>query len=322
MSGSAVVALRVGMRDALEGIDRGHLLLVACSGGPDSLALAATAQWVGERSGMRVGAVVVDHGLQDGSAEVADSAARACASLGLDPVRVSVVEVGTGGGLEMAARTARYAALDAAAVGLDAAAVLLGHTLEDQAESVLLGLAQGSGPRSLAGMRPTSGRYRRPFLGISRATVREAADELLAGVAEPWQDPHNDDPRFARVRARAALDVLEDALGPGIARALARSAELMRDDADALDAMAHAVTWDADGSIDAVVLEGLPRALRTRVLRRMAIAAGADPRDLDRGHVLAVEQLVTAWSGQGPVALPGRVRAERAHGRIRLHAPR
>lgn len=322
MSGSAVVALRVGMRDALDGLEPGSLALVACSGGPDSLALAATAQWVGERSGLRVGAVVVDHGLQPGSDAVAAEAAAACRALGLDPVEAVRVEVGTDGGPEMAARTARYAALDAAARELGAATVLLGHTLDDQAESVLLGLAQGSGPRSLAGMRPVSGRYRRPFLAIARATVHEAAAELLAGIAEPWRDPQNDDPRFARVRARSALAVLEGALGPGIARALARTAELMRDDADALDAIADAVTWDADGSIEVTVLEALPRAVRTRVLRRMAIAAGSDPRALDHGHVTAVERLVSAWSGQGPVALPGPVRAERAHGRIALHAAR
>ena len=171
-------------------------------------------------------------------------------------------------------------------------------------------------------MRSVSGRYRRPFLGISRATVHEAAGELLAGIAEPWRDPHNEDPRFARVRARAALHELEVQLGPGIVRALARSADLMRDDADALDAIADAVTWDADGTIDVAVLEALPRAVRTRILRRMAIAAGSDPRALDHGHVTAMERLVSAWSGQGAVALPGPVRAERAHGRIALHAAR
>lgn len=322
MSGSAVVALRVRVREALPDVEPDSLILVACSGGPDSLALAATAAWVGQRSGWRIGAVIVDHGLQDDSAHIAESAARTCRDLGLDPVDVVRVDVSGEGGPEAAARMARYAALDAALAAHDATALLLGHTRDDQAESVLLGLAQGSGSRSLAGMRERTGHYVRPFLQLSRATVHEAAAELMAGIAEPWQDPHNADPRFARVRVREAMATLDAAIGPGISSALARTAELLRDDADALDAMAEQIRWEADGSIEVSALESLPRALRTRVLRRMAIAAGSESRDLDHGHVTAMERLVSQWSGQGPVALPGRVSAERAHGRIRIHATR
>ena len=322
-SGTEVMALRRALHAALEGIAEGETVVVACSGGPDSLALAATLAWAAPRHRIAAVAVVIDHGLQGDSSAIARQAADRCTALGL-PSRVVAVEVGTEGGPEMAARTARYAALEQAARELGASAILLGHTRDDQAESVLLGLAQGSGARSIAGMRPVQGLLRRPFLALDRATVHAAVRELVDG--EPWADPHNADDRFARVRVRRAMATLEDAIGPGVAAALARTADLARDDADALDAMAEAVVLHEDGSsdaaVDVAVLEALPRAVRTRVLRRLAIAAGSDPRALAYDHVMAVDRLVTHWRGQGPIDLPSGVSAERAHGRITCHAPR
>ena len=209
------------------------LVLVALSGGPDSLALAAATAF--EARG-RAGAVIVDHGLQDGSAATAERAAEQARALGLDPVRVVRVQVGTDGGPEAAARTARYEALDAVAGELGAAAVLLGHTLDDQAETVLLGLARGSGAASLQGMAPEAGLYRRPLLGIRRQTTVQACAD--AGL-EPWDDPQNADPGFTRVRVRqTVMPLLETELGPGVAEALARTAEQLREDSEALDAFA------------------------------------------------------------------------------------
>src|SRR5437868_2912388 len=153
------------------------LTLVACSGGADSLALAAAAAFEGPKCGWRVGGVTVDHGLQPGAAGRAAAVAALLADLGLQPVEVATVDVGGAGGPEAAARTARYDALDRLAARMGARTVLLGHTLDDQAETVLLGLARGSGTRSLAGMADTSGtdgRYRRPLLGLDRATTRAA----------------------------------------------------------------------------------------------------------------------------------------------------
>lgn len=313
------MALRKALHASLEGIAEGETVIVACSGGPDSLALAATVAWAAPRHHLNVVAIVIDHGLQQGSAEVAERAAAQCTVLGI-AARVVRVEVGTDGGPEMAARTARYAALEQVARELGAVAILLGHTRDDQAESVLLGLAQGSGARSIAGMRPVLGLLRRPFLTVDRATVHAAAAELVDGA--PWSDPHNADERFARVRVRRAMATLEEAIGPGIADALARTADLLRDDADALDAMAEEVHVWPDGSVEVDVLERLPRALRSRVLRRLALAAGAESRALSLDHVLAMERLVTAWRGQGAVHLPSGVVAEREHGRIHVHAPR
>lgn len=317
-SSAEVMALRKALHASLEGIDEGETVIVACSGGPDSLALAATLAWAAPRHRITVVAIIVDHGLQDGSAEIAEQAAGQCQAMGV-AARVVRVEVGTDGGPEMAARTARYAALEQAARELGAIAIMLGHTRDDQAESVLLGLAQGSGARSIAGMRPVQGLLRRPFLVLDRATVHAAAREL---VGDAWQDPHNEDARFARVRVRQAMATLEEAIGPGIAAALARTADLVRDDADALDAMADAVPVNDDGSVDVAVLDALPRAVRTRVLRRMAMSAGSDPRALGFEHVSALDALLTQWRGQGPLDLPSGVRAERAHGRITVHAPR
>jgi len=202
------------------------LLLVACSGGPDSLALAITAEFFNRpaRNGVRpyrVGAVVVDHGLQSGSAEVAEGARLQLEALGLAPVQVRRVSVESAGmGPEAAARTARYAALDAAAEEFGAAAVLLGHTLDDQAEQVLLGLGRGSGTRSLAGMPVKRGQYLRPFLALRRRDTEEVC--ALAGL-QPWHDPSNTDPRFMRSRIRTrVMPFLEDEMGPGVAEALWR----------------------------------------------------------------------------------------------------
>ncbi len=218
------------------GADR-PLVLVACSGGADSVALAAAAAFEGPRLGLRVGGVTVDHGLQSGSAARAAAVAALLADLGLEPV-----EVVDRRGERCAAARRRPPARPATTRSTGAAAragahtVLLGHTLDDQAETVLLGLARGSGTRSLAGMAATTGvdgRYRRPLLGLERATTRAACADLGFAV---WDDPHNADPAFARVRVRTrVLPVLEAELGPGVAAALARTAELARDDADALD---------------------------------------------------------------------------------------
>ncbi len=317
----AVAATRSAVRACLSDLADlpGGAVLVACSGGPDSLALAAATAHVAARSAGRAGAVVVDHGLQDASHEVAAAAAERCRSLGLDPVEVVRVRVrADGSGPEAAARTARYAALDEAAERLGAAAVLLGHTLDDQAEQVLLGLARGSGARSLAGMPAVRGLYRRPFLGLDRATVRASLADL--GIVA-HEDPANGDRATARARVRHdLLPALEAGLGPGVAAALARTADLLREDADALDLAAAdllaAASTERDGLLPVEVLAAHPAAVRRRALRQALVRAGCPAGGLGREHVLAVDALVTRWHGQGPVSLPGGVRAARSSGMI------
>jgi len=262
--------------------------------------------------------VVVDHGLQPGSRARADATGGWLRTAGLDPVDVVTVTVrDLGEGPEASARAARYGALRAAVVRHGAAAVLLGHTRDDQAETVLLGLARGSGARSLAGMPRARGAVRRPLLDLPRATVR-AAVPVGAPVVD---DPHNADPRFARARVRhEVLPVLERELGPGIAEALARTADLARADADLLDELAEEVYGDLvdDDGIVADDLEGTDAALRSRVVRSWLVENGVPAGSLTAAHVARVTALVTAWRGQGAVALPGGVEALRDCGRLSL----
>ena len=333
--GKARAMLRDVLRDAGLPPDRGNprVLLVACSGGPDSLALAETASFFHRRGDYVVGAAVVDHGLQPDSAEIAEAAAAKLRGMGLAPVSVHRVHVPDSGmGPEAAARTVRYEALDAAARDAGADAVLLGHTLDDQAEQVLLGLARGSGTRSLAGMPTRRGIYLRPFLGLRRSEVEEicAAREL-----QPWHDPTNSDPAFARSRVRTSvLPFLEDELGPGIAEALFRSSRILAQDADYLDAQAAetyarlraeagrpeagspetGVPDAGDGAPEEILLSedslrSLPPALRQRVLALAAAELGASRPSWER--VRAVESLLRREGSAGPVQLAGKVSAYR-----------
>jgi tRNA(Ile)-lysidine synthase len=281
-------------------IDEKHWC-VALSGGPDSLALTAVA------AGLRPAtALIVDHGLQPDSRRVADRARAQAKTLGCADAQVLRVVVGRRGGPEAAARSARYEALQEASGG---APVLLGHTLDDQAETVLLGLGRGSGSRSLAGMRPHQPPWCRPLLGVRRAVTHAACDEL--GLT-PWDDPYNTDPAYTRARLRAeVLPLLEDVLGGGVAEALARTAAALREDCDALDELAGAELDDAfgDRGLDAGRLRGLPDALRRRVIRGWLMAGGA--RNLTDNQIRRVDDLVTNWHGQGGVAVGSSLRRQR-----------
>jgi len=292
-------------------------LLVACSGGADSLALAFAARYVAIRRYLEYAAVVIDHQLQEESTEVAARVQQQLDRLGYDDVTITAVQVdqSVSVGPEAAARQARYLALDAEARARSAT-VLLGHTVDDQAETVLLGLARGSGGRSLAGMAPRAGHLLRPFLNLRRGTTEQACAEL--GL-DPWQDPHNTDPRFARVRVReTALPTLEAELGPGVAEALARTAELLRDDTELLDRLAAEAYRTAEGlggtdTLDCTALESQPPALRRRILRLWLLAHGIG--DLTLRHIGAVESLILDWHGQKSIQLPGAT-VTRSGGRL------
>lgn len=309
-------------------LDANDLVLVACSGGADSLALASIAADTAKRGLIRAGAIVVDHQLQSGSNKVAHAAAVQCRDLGMNPVEVVSVDVAQGpgsGGLEAAARTARRQALVAAAHRHNARAILLGHTRDDQAETVLLGLARGSGSRSLAAMVARDGLWRRPLLASQRQDNELVCQ--LAGLA-PYEDPHNQDPRFARVRVRReVLPLMEKALGPGIADALARTAELLQADNAALDQWAAAeadarlaVPGDGTSAIAIGVppesLTSVPRAVRTRLYRLALLAAGCPPGSLTAAHLAAVDRFISDWRGQGPTRVPGDREVVRAHDKL------
>ena len=297
--------------------DDAPLVLVALSGGPDSLALAVALGFEQGKCGVRAGAVIVDHGLQEGSVEVAERAAEQARGAGLSPVLVRRVAVATtGAGPESDARTARYAAFTEVARETGAVAVLVGHTLDDQAETVLLGLARGSGARSLGGMRVVTLHESeqsalagvtvvRPLLGLRRTLVAQSVTDQ--GMTA-WHDPHNSDPAFGRVRVRSrVLPVLEAELGPGVAEALARTATQLTDDSDYLDALATEVLESALtslGTLSTEILAPLHPAIRVRCLR-LWLTLEFHLSHISAAHLAAVDALVTAWHGQAAVDLPG-----------------
>jgi tRNA(Ile)-lysidine synthase len=313
----AVAAVRLAVRRTLADLpDQPDLpLLVACSGGADSMALLAATVFESRTRPWRVVGVTVDHGLQPGSDARAESLVAQMATIGVDEtVGVRVRVEASGQGPEAAAREARYTVLEEVAERFGSPVVLLGHTLDDQAETVLLGLTRGSGGRSIAGMRPAFDRFRRPLLEISRAQTEAAC--AAEGLAV-WHDPHNADPAFTRSRIRTVvMPVLERELGPGVAAALARTAGQLRSDVEALDALAGATYAElaTDRGLPVDRLAALPDAIRLRVLRLAALDAGAIPSDLSHGHLRAVDDLVSRWRGQRGVDLPGNLRATRAGG--------
>jgi tRNA(Ile)-lysidine synthase len=313
----ASVAIRNAVREQLQRCEAGDCILVAVSGGADSLALAYATLVESAPLAIRAVAVTIDHQLQEKSADQAAKVEKQLRAMGYQDVVVAKVKVSLESGLEAGARSARYEALQRIAVEKSAVKVLLGHTRDDQAESVLLGLARGSGTRSLSGMASENGIYLRPLLSLTRAQTEAACTEF--GI-EYWNDPHNENLDFSRVRIRLeVLPLMEEQIGPGIAAALARSAALLRDDADALDAIASTeISRHNLKDLDCSALEHLPRAIRTRILRSAIYAAGAPSGSISADHIGAVEALITSWHGQGLVSLPGGVKVERISGRLSL----
>ncbi len=327
----AVAACRRGVREVLSRLEPGDTVVVACSGGADSLALAAATVFEGHQLGLRVVGATVDHGLQPGSADQAARVVAQLVALGVDETATVRVEVrGDGHGPEAAARQARYDVLEQLRERVGAALVLLGHTRDDQAETVLLGLTRGSGPRSLAGMRRAFDHYARPLLGVTRdETVTACQVEGLV----PWDDPHNEDPGYTRVRVRrTVLPLLEEQLGPGVAATLARTADQVRADVEALDALARTayddlrVSTPSTGSRSATSNEvALPvvelvethPAIASRVLRLAALDAGAIGSELFHVHVRALVDLATGRVN-GEVQLPGHVTAYRERDHLRF----
>lgn len=305
----ALVVLRSAVRTTLSNFSPGDLILVAVSGGADSLALAEAAKLEADKLALNLLGVTVDHQLQVGSDLQSESVVKQLSF----PCLIEKVKVEITDGVEASARRARYEALARVAKEKGAVAVLLGHTKDDQAETVLLGLARGSGARSLSGMAAETGIYHRPFLNITRAQTLAACKELKLN---PWQDPHNDDLSFLRVRVRKeVLPMMEKNLGPGISDALVRSANLLRDDADALDKLA-ADFWREDNSLTISALEALPKAIRTRVLRLALFEKGV--MQLTADQIGQVDALISNWKGQGEVSLPSGVKVSRISGRLTL----
>lgn len=306
----AMADVRRAIRGSWEtyGVQEDDTVAIACSGGADSLALAAASLFEGKRAKINVVAVVVNHNLQKGSKEIAELAKTTLMELGYVSVEVMDVKVEVGSlGMEAAARNARYGAIDDFAKRYGAKYSMLGHTLDDQSETVLLGLARGSGPRSIAGMSALSadGKYLRPLLGLTRETT--VAFCVDSGIPY-WQDPQNLDTKFSRVKVRLnVLPVIEKELGPGIANALARTAEILQEDNQYLEAQAeiafHEAAKTTNNSVVLSVEElyQLAPAIRNRVIHNSLVLLGAEP---SKNHIDAVHNLLTNWHGQKPLTLP------------------
>lgn len=308
------------------------LLLAGVSGGPDSLALAAVLAHFARRGEIRAGAVIVDHGLQEGSAQVAAQAAEQCQQLGLDPVLIKKVQVETANeGPEKAAQLARYSAFAEASAETQARGVLLGHTLNDQAETVLLGLSRGSGTKSLAGMPEILEREDftivRPLLALTREQIEDICE---AEGLEPWYDPTNADETMMRSKVRhTILPFLEEHLGGDVATSLARTAAILGADSEYLDAQAEASYENClageehlarlnlpEGITGEYVvlnrgkLADLPDAVRRRVLAQAVKNTGGFAPSFERLTKLDAFSATNAVGG--PVQLTGHVSAWKA----------
>ena len=333
------------------------LVLVACSGGRDSMALAAVSHIV--CTSMGCGAVIVDHGLQAGSEQVASEAADRCHALGLGPVimRNATVQA-RGEGLEAAARQARYDELCAAAHESGAIAVLLAHTMDDQAETVLIGLLRSRGVDALAGMPQVFTRsgatFARPLLTLTRAETTGICEDL--GV-EYWDDPTNGDavdgelPDDYPLRSRVRHDLLpaiERFAGFNVTRHFAESAQLARMDKEYLDQRSDEVMGEAVAAVDwpassAAVSTDTPRACAAddtndsghgiglmigvkRIARepeaiRLRVIAHALSQagvNASAAQIAAIDRLVVDWHGQGGVSLPRGYSANRKKHVIRV----
>jgi tRNA(Ile)-lysidine synthase len=307
-----VADARRAVRDFLErqNLKPGSVILLAVSGGGDSMALAAAAAFEAPKLSLIPGAVIVDHGLQDGSDQVAQTAANTCEQLGLAPVIISKVQVEqTGEGMEAAARDARFRAIEKARIEQGAELVLLAHNLEDQAETVLLGLARGSGLSSISGMDAfdPARNIGRPFLNLTRDSLRKSCSDQ--GIRY-WDDPQNSDSKFARVRVRNLLVELESALGPGFAKALSRTAAQAADADDVITGLAAELSAKAKAETSARSvsyrvddLVTADRAVRTKALFLICQRAGA--KNISAVQVEQVEELVTNWHGQKSAHLSG-----------------
>jgi tRNA(Ile)-lysidine synthase len=299
--------IRLAVRTTLTANSKpGQKLLIAVSGGADSLALAAACEFESKKLGLKIAAAVIDHSLQKNSDKVAAQTAKTLAALGFEEVVVKKVSVGKAGGPEAAARTARYTALETIRQQTKSNFVVLGHTASDQAETVLLGLVRGSGSKSLSGMSEKTGVLLRPLLGIERATTEAFCKD--SGI-KYWSDPQNQDKKYLRVLIRKhVLPFLEKQLGGSVAKSLIRTADQLREDDLFLEKEAEksfkkcSKVSSSSISFDAKALEKLPAAILNRVIKKALDAFGSES---SRSHVLAVSDLVLSWHGQKPLALPG-----------------
>ena len=317
------IEMQNAVQNLLKDFDAGDYVLVGCSGGADSLALAWTTLVVGKRLELKTGVIIVDHQLFPESNSVALNAKKQCEDLGIEEVIIKKVNVEQNHeGLEAAARIARYEAFENVLQETNAQVILLAHTQDDQAETVLMRLTRGSGAKSLSGMAQVSGKYLRPFLHLRKKLVHDSLD--LIGL-KAWQDPANTDHQFLRVKVRHELmPKIVEVLGESAISSLDKTSQLLRLDNQALEDLAQQFFGSQKDvktkGLEISELEKLPEAIRTRVLRICAIASGVHPGPFSFEHIEAIDALVKNWHGQGNVDLPGFIQATRVDGSLRFVA--
>ncbi len=324
-----VQAVKEGLRRA--GVDFSRPLLIAVSGGPDSTALLLACSELGKTDGLGIIAGHFNHRLRAGADGDARHAARLCEKLGVRCIPGAGDVAGRsrqqGETLEAAAREMRYGFLAWAAHESGAQGVATGHTLDDQAETVLLHLVRGAGLRGLAGMQPATDRSPEglvPHLRVFRPMLAVPHSEAVAFCAErdvqPRRDPTNRDVRFARNRMR--LKVLPEMakLNPQIAEALARLAESASADHQAINALMEPHRSSASlagGRLSRSALAGMPGAVAGRLLLEAYESAAGTAEGLERGHIMGMLAAARAGAGRS-IDLPGGLKFEVRHGDVRL----
>jgi tRNA(Ile)-lysidine synthase len=303
--------------------DRGARVLVAVSGGPDSLCLLHALVRLQRLLAIDPICVHFDHALRKGSSEDAEYVRRQARRLGAPFVlRRATSRPAKGDSVEAWARTVRYEALTEVLEERGGGVVAVGHTADDQAETVLLALLRGGGLEAISGMKPVSGPLVRPLL----ETTREETEAFCRSLGlRPRRDPMNERAAFMRVGIRSrVIPRLERALGRNLRSTLARSATLLQRDAEFLDQLAAAARPElvATSGPDEVLLRrdrlaGLAPAIVGRIVRRAMLDLGTLP---EAGHVDAVIGLGDARRGQS-IALPGGLLARREREYVRLSRP-
>ena len=315
------INLQNAVNNLLKDFEPADNILVACSGGADSLALAWTSQVVTKRIGLNLIAVIIDHQLIKESSQVAQDAKKKCKDFGIEKVVIKQIEVKDDkDGLEAAARKARYEAFEELVNEFNAKAVLLAHTQDDQAETMLMRLTRGSGAKSLSAMKEVSGKYLRPFLHIRKQVLVDALEKENISY---WQDPANTNYKFLRAKVRHELmPKLIEVLGDSAIDSLDRTSGLLKEDNEALESIALESYEKLNKELKVQELEKLPTAIRKRVIKIAALNSGVTPGPFSFEHIEAIDALVTNWRGQGNVDLPGFIQASRVDQTIRFISSR
>lgn len=314
------ILLQNAVSNLLKDFEPADLILVGCSGGADSIALAWSASVVCKRLNLNLGVVIVDHQLIAESNQVAENTKKQCAEFGINQIIVKKIKVVLENeGLEAAARKARYKAFEEVIKDTNAKALMLAHTQDDQAETMLMRLTRGSGAKSLSAMSEVSGKYLRPFLHVRKFEIKDALEKE---DIKYWNDPANSNSDFLRVKVRNELiPKLIEVLGDSVVEALDRTSMLLKNDNDILDQIAldH---YQENRQLLISKLEDLPSAIRTRVIKLAALDAGVNPGPFSFEHIEAIDALVTNWHGQSHIDLPGFVQASRVNETIRFNSSR